>query len=132
MSTLVRSSLLAAAVLALVGIARPALAVPPAAEVAGVVNLNTATESELRRLPGIGPSKAQRIVEARQKRKFDTTDQIMRVKGIGRKTYRKLKPHLAVHGATTLERRPKPTKAPRTPGENASPGPVDAADRADG
>lgn len=117
MSTIVRSSLLALA-LALVATGRPALAAPPPppAEVPGVVNLNTATETELRRLPGIGPSKARRIIETRTQRRFQSTDQIMRVKGIGRKTYRKLKPNLSVQGPTTLERRPRasPAKTPKT------------------
>ena len=81
----------------------------PPAEVTGVVNLNTATDAELRRLPGIGPTKAQRILAQRAKHKFESTDQLMKVKGIGRKTYRKLKAYLAVTGATTLVKK-KATK----------------------
>lgn len=84
-----------------------ARAIPHAAEVSGVVNLNTATDSELRTLPGIGPSKAQKIIAQRTSRKFATIDEIMKVKGIGRKTYRKLKPHLAVTGPTTIKKQPR-------------------------
>jgi competence protein ComEA len=77
----------------------------------GVVNLNTATEAELRRLPGIGPAKARRILEQRARRPFGSTDQLMKVKGIGRKTWRRLKPNLAVSGPTTLVRERASTPA---------------------
>jgi competence protein ComEA len=82
------------------------------AEISGVINLNTATEAELRRLPSIGPAKAERILAQRAKHKFDTIDQLMKVKGIGRKTYRLLKPHLAVNGPTTLQKVAKNRPAP--------------------
>ena len=79
---------------------------PPrtALPVEGVVNLNTATEAQLLVLPGVGPAKARQIVEQRKHAKFTSTDQIMKVKGIGKKTYRKLKPYLAVSGETTLRK----------------------------
>lgn len=68
----------------------------------GVVNLMTASEEELMRLPGIGPSKAHAIVELRKTHPFKKTDDIVRVKGIGRKTFQRLKPYLSVSGPTTL------------------------------
>jgi competence protein ComEA len=77
-------------------------------ELTGVVNLNTATETELTMLPGVGPTKAARIVEARQKRKFESPEQIRRVKGFGLRTLRTLKPYLAVSGATTIASSDKP------------------------
>ncbi len=79
--------------------------------VTGVVNLNTATEAQLEMLPGIGPAKAHRIVELRQQRRLTATDQVMQVKGIGPKSYRKLKPFLTVAGPTTLHQEAKSTTA---------------------
>jgi competence protein ComEA len=64
---------------------------------AAVVNLNTATAAQLEALPGIGPKVAQRIVEYRQKNgAFKKVEELMNVKGIGEKSFLKLKPHLTV------------------------------------
>jgi competence protein ComEA len=69
--------------------------------VAGAVNLNTAPPEILSLLPGIGPSKAQSILAYRKKHPFRTVDELVRIKGIGRKMVRALRPHLAVGGPTT-------------------------------
>lgn len=70
---------------------------------AGVVNINTATETELVRLPGIGPSKAQAILKLRGRMgSFSRVENLLRVRGIGRKTLQKLRPMLTLKGATTL------------------------------
>jgi len=77
--------------------------VPAPASVSGVINLNTASLEELTRLPGVGPSRAKAIVELRTKMNgFKSTEDLMRVRGIGRKTFRKLEPMLRLQGATTL------------------------------
>jgi len=69
----------------------------------GVVNLNTAPADRLELLPGIGPAKVRSIVWYRQRHPFRTVDELVRIKGIGRKMVRKLRPHLAVAGPTTAE-----------------------------
>ncbi len=70
----------------------------------GTLNLNTATELELIKLPGIGPKKAARIVEWRaQHGKFRRVVDLRRVKGFGAKSVRKLLPYLSVKGVTTLQ-----------------------------
>ena len=70
---------------------------------AGVVNINTATEAELIRLPGIGPSKAQAILKLRARMgSFSRVENLLRVRGIGRKTLQKLRPMLTLKGETTL------------------------------
>lgn len=57
-----------------------------------LININTATAEELEKLPGIGPAKAQAIIDYRNKfGGFKTIEEIKNVKGIGEKTYEKLK-----------------------------------------
>lgn len=61
------------------------------------VNINAASISELMTLPGIGPVYARRIIEYREKNGvFGTTADIKSIKGIGEKTYLKMKPYLTV------------------------------------
>ena len=62
---------------------------------------------ELERLPGIGPAKARAIVEHRRAHPFHKVDEIIKVKGIGRKTFGKLRPYLTVAGPTTLKEEPR-------------------------
>jgi competence protein ComEA len=74
----------------------------------GVVNLNTASAEELERLPGVGPSRAQAILALRATlSQFTKPEQLLRVKGIGRATFRKLRPMLTLSGPTTLAQRPR-------------------------
>ena len=78
------------------GKAKPS-AKPAAASTSSPVNLNTATQAQLEALPGIGPKAAQRIIEYRQKNGgFKKPEELMNVKGIGEKSFLKLKPLLAV------------------------------------
>lgn len=72
----------------------------PAAE--GVVNINTATVEQLTLLPGVGPSRAQAIVQAREGRPFRSVRELQRVRGIGWATVQRLRPYITVSGETTL------------------------------
>lgn len=62
-----------------------------------VLNLNTASLTQLQLLHGIGPKMAQRIVDYRHSHgPFTTPEQIMDVKGIGPKKFEKIKAYLKI------------------------------------
>jgi competence protein ComEA len=57
------------------------------------VYVNYASAEELRRLPGVGPKRADAIVALRGRMgRFQRVEDLMRVKGIGRATIKKLRP----------------------------------------
>lgn len=63
------------------------------------VNLNTASKEELVALPGIGPAKAQAILDYRKSHgAFKAVEELKDVKGIGAKRYEKLKSEVTVGG----------------------------------
>jgi competence protein ComEA len=69
----------------------------------GKLNLNTATEEQLQMLPGVGPSKAERVLAWRKKNgAFKRVADLRKVKGFGYKTLKKLEAFLDVKGDTTL------------------------------
>ena len=60
------------------------------------INLNTAGQAELEKLPGVGPSTAQKIINYRQNNPFSSIEDLMKVPGIGEKTFEKMKEMLSV------------------------------------
>lgn len=94
-----------------VRIVRGAVA-PPAAEAdsvaagasapspAGRIDLNRASAAELETLPMIGPKKAGEIIRWRAEHgPFREPRDLMKVRGIGEKTYDRVAPYIAVAGA---------------------------------
>lgn len=73
-------------------------AAPPAAKSDGdKVNLNTAGLDELQKLPSVGPKVAQRILDYRkQNGNFKKVEDLMKVRGIGEKTFLKMKDRLTI------------------------------------
>jgi len=62
----------------------------------GPVDVNGASAADLQKLPGIGPVLAQRIIDERGKRPFQTADDLRRVPGIGPKTLERLRPYVII------------------------------------
>ena len=56
----------------------------------GRIDINTATEKELKMIPGVGPVMASRIMAARP---FRSADDLKKVNGIGDKKYAKIRPY---------------------------------------
>ena len=67
-----------------------------------MLNLNSATVPQLEALPGIGRATAERIIEYRQKSGgFKKVEDLMNVRGIGEKSFLKLKPLITVAALKT-------------------------------
>lgn len=63
----------------------------------GTVNLNSAGSSELQTLPGIGPAKADAIIEYREMNgPYKSIEDLKEISGIGDKTFEKLKDLISV------------------------------------
>ena len=62
-----------------------------------VVEINHASKNELQSIKGIGPKKAQRIIDYRKKHCFQSVDELVKIRGIGKKTLEKIKPQISVN-----------------------------------
>ena len=84
------------------------------------INLNTATKDELVALPGIGPAKAQAILDYRSAHgSFKSIEEVKDVKGIGAKRFEKIKAELTVVG-TPAKPAARPVDKAAAPAEKAA------------
>jgi len=60
------------------------------------IDVNAATAADLQRLPGIGPTLAERIVQHRANAPFVGIDDLRKVKGIGAKTLEAIRPYVVI------------------------------------
>ena len=60
------------------------------------ININTDDEATLMLLKGIGEAKAKAIIEYREAQPFETIEDIMKVSGIGEKTFENIKDRITV------------------------------------
>lgn len=61
------------------------------------VNINTANQTELETLPGIGTATAEKIIDYRNKNgKFNSIEDIQNVKGIGQSKYENIKENICI------------------------------------
>ncbi|HIE93351.1 MAG TPA: helix-hairpin-helix domain-containing protein [Acidobacteria bacterium] len=66
------------------------------------VDLNRATSVQLETLPGVGPRTAERIIEYRRDNGgFEKIEDLMNVRGIGERSFLKLRPLVTVDAATS-------------------------------
>lgn len=57
------------------------------------INVNTATAEMLQKLPGIGPAYSKRIIQYREEHgEFSSIEELIKIKGIGKKRLEKLRP----------------------------------------
>jgi len=70
---------------------------PTFADEMAKVNINTANQEQLMSLKGIGESYAQRIIEYREKNgPFQSPEDLLKVKGIGEKTFEAIKDNIVI------------------------------------
>ena len=72
-------------------------------KIQGTININTASQEQLRLLHRIGPKMALRIIRYRLKKKFVLSSDLMKVRGIGPKTFKKLRAYISTKKPTKFK-----------------------------
>ena len=70
---------------------------PPKLSIGETININLADTTSLKRIPGIGPAIATRIVEYRTRNgDFSSTEELKKIRGIGNNLYDRIMPYIAI------------------------------------
>jgi competence ComEA-like helix-hairpin-helix protein len=73
------------------------------------ININIANSEELQQVPGIGPATADKILQTRKSYgTFKSVDDLLAIKGIGKKRLEKMRKYLTVSKATAVNRTSQP------------------------
>ena len=76
------------------------------------VNINMANSEELQQVPGIGPVTAEKIIQMRKSYgSFKSVDDLLAIKGIGKKRLDKMRKYLTV-GKAAAPKMPQPSATP--------------------
>lgn len=89
----------------------------PQAEYQYEIDINQASWVEWSQLQGIGERLAQRIVEERETRPFESVDDLLRVRGLSRRRLDELRPFLRFAAAQTTPRANSPSRAEPSDGD---------------
>jgi competence protein ComEA len=98
-----------------------------AAPASGPVDLNTASETSLESLPGVGPATAKAIIAGRP---FANVDDLAKVKGIGPAKLAAMRAQVTVSSARTPPPPPAPLPPPRAPTGTTAPATTTATPKA--
>jgi competence ComEA-like helix-hairpin-helix protein len=80
------------------------------------ININTANSEELQQVPGIGPVTAEKILQMRKSYgAFKSVDDLLSIRGIGKKRLDKMRKYLTVGKSTAGNRAPRPTVSASPP-----------------
>lgn len=73
------------------------------------ININTATQSELETLQGIGPAKAKAIIEYREEKgPFESKDDLVNVDGVGAGIIKQLREKITIKAKTVADQGGRP------------------------
>lgn len=79
-------------------------------QLTGEVNVNEATIEQITMLPGVGLQRAKLIQEYAKAHPFKSPEELKGIKGIGDKSFEKLRPFVTVSGPTTAKWVDTPSK----------------------
>src|ERR1700704_4836446 len=88
--------------------------------------INTTTSDELQQVPGIGPATAEKILQMRKSYGvFKSVDDLLSIRGIGKKRLEKMRKYLVVSKSTAVNRtsRPPVSASPQKKPDPTSPAP---------